>query len=74
MHIADHFDDTSLNADADDDKHQVTGSPSFLALSQKHRGGCQLHEREACQAQVRLQPIKAPIKSEACQAQVQSHC
>ena len=38
-------------------KHQVTGSPSFLALSQKQRGGCQLHEREACQAQVRCELV-----------------
>ena len=30
---------------------EVTGTEDFLALSQEQRGGCQLEEREACQAQ-----------------------
>ena len=32
----------------------MTGSKSFLALTQEQRGGCQLDEREACQAEVCL--------------------
>ena len=35
-------------------RDQVTGSKSFLALTQEQRGGCQLDEREACQAEVCL--------------------
>ena len=31
---------------------EVTGTQDFLALRQDQRGGCQLEEREACQAQV----------------------
>ena len=31
---------------------EVTGTPSFLALTQEQRGGCQQEEREECQTEV----------------------
>ena len=34
---------------------EVTGTPSFMALTQLQRGGCQAEEREGCQTQVTRQ-------------------
>ena len=34
---------------------EVTGTPSYMALTQLQRGGCQAEEREGCQTQVTRQ-------------------
>ena len=53
---------------------EVTGTESFLTLSQEQRGGCQLEEREVCQTKVIVLTLSWHLSPQAYLATKREEC